>query len=180
MGHQRTPGPICTIPDAASIDAGTLIRDSSPAPGPTGADAKPVEYSYSISGTVGALGGMLFTEGTERLPGTWYDRTLRTSQLRANEAKLGLSGVGDAEFRKLARRTLENMNAPPRVDVDIHFKTRDRVETIAVRGQHGTRSFSFDFDKVEAAAKKLPKGADPFKPFHDTIKNILAAVVQVR
>ena len=180
MGYQRTQGPICAIPDSASIDTGTLNRAPSPVPSPTGVEAKPVSYSYSISGTVGALGSMLFSDCNELLPGTWYDRTLQMKQLRANEVKLGLSGYGDADFRKLARKTLENMNAPPRVDVDIHFQTRNRVETITVRGQHGTRSFSFDFNKAEEAAKKLPKGTDPFKPFHDMIKNILAAVVQLR
>jgi len=180
MSYQRIPGPFCTIPDSASIDTGTLNRGRSSASSPTGVDTKPVTYSYAISGTVGALGSMLFTEISNRLPGTLYDRTLQTTQLRTNEAKLGLSGFGNAEFRKLARKTIDNMNAPPRVDVDIHFQTKGRVETINVRGQHGTRSFRFDFNKVEQAAKKLPKGTDPFKPFNDTINKILTAIVQVR
>ena len=70
--------------------------------------------------------------------------------------------------------------SPSKVDVDIRFETKERVETITVRGQRGIRSFRFDFDQVQANAKKLPKNADVFKPFMDTIKNILDAVVGLR
>ena len=41
----------------------------------------------------------------------------------------------------------------------------------------GTKEY---FDQVEARSKKLPKHADPFKPFTDTIANIVAAVVALR
>ena len=181
MANQRTPGPIGATSNATNIDAGTLCRRSSPIAGPTGlAGARSVEYSYSISGTVGALGSMLFTEGMQRLPGTWYDRTRKTTQLRANEAALGSSEVFDADAHKSARRTIANINAPACVNVDIHFVTNDGVENITVRGRRGTRSFCFDFKKAEEAAKKLPKDADFFQLFYDTIEKIVAAVKQTR
>lgn len=181
MANQRTPGPIGATSNATNIDAGTLCRDSSAVPGPTGlAGARSVKYSYSISGTVGALGGMLFTEGMQRLPGTWYDRTGKTTQMRADEAALGASKFFDADAHKSARRTIANINAPACVNVDIHFVTNDGVENITVRGRRGTHSFCFDFKKAEEEAKKLPKDVDVFQPYYDTIDKIVAAVRRVR
>lgn len=165
--------------DQNNFDEGTLCRASSPVPGSVGLAAHKAGYSYSISGTTGALGSMLFTE-TDRLPGTWYDRTAMTTMFRTKEAALGRSKYADKDFRKSAKRTLRNIRAPSRVDVDIHFETKDRVEDILVRGRRGTRSFRFDFDAVEASQKKLPKDANVLKPFLDTIAEILAAVIQVR
>lgn len=181
MSDQSTPGPIGASSNATNIDAGTLCRRKSPVPGPVGlASARPVKYSYSISGTVGALGSMLFTEGMQRLPGTWYDRTRKATQLRANEAALGSSEFFDEDAHKLARRIMANIKAPACVDADMHFETVDGVENITVRGRRGTRSFCFDFKKAEEAAKKLPKDADVFQPFYDTIEKIVAAVKQTR
>ena len=181
MANQRILGPIGTTTRATKMDVGTLCRGWSPVPGPSGlVGAQPAHFSYSISGTIGALGGMLFTEGTKRLPGTWYDRTLKTTQMRANEATLGSSEFFDADAHKAARRTIANIKSPSLVDVDIHFETKDRVENIMVRGKRGSRSFCFDFKKVEETAEILPEGADAFKPFLETIDKILAAVVQVR
>ena len=181
MASEHTPGPIGATSNVINIDAGTLCRRSSPVAGPTGlAAAPPVEYSYSISGTVGNLGGMLFTEGSQRLPGTWYDRTYKTTQLRANEAALGSSKFFDADAHKSARRIIASIKSPACVNVDIHFVTKDRVENITVRGRRGTRSFCFDFDRAEEAAKNLPKSADALQVFFDTIDKIVAAVKLVR
>ena len=181
MANGHTPGPKGTTTDTTKIDAGTLSRSVSSAPGPLGSvSAKPRKYSYSISGTVGALGGMLFTEATNRLPGTWYDRTRKTTQLRANEAALGLSEFFDSDAKAAARKTIANINAPARVAVDIHFETDDGVEHITVRGRRGSRSFRFDFKQAEELAETLPKGVDVFQPFYDTIDEILTAVIQVR
>jgi Asp-tRNA(Asn)/Glu-tRNA(Gln) amidotransferase B subunit len=123
---------------------------------------------------------MLVTEMSQRLPGTLYDRTDRMSQLRAKEVALGLSDYADEEFRRSALRTLKNINSPDKVDVDIHFETRDAIEDIRVRGNHGTRTFKFDFNKAKKIAEKLPKGSDPFQVFNDTIDQILHAVIQLR
>jgi hypothetical protein len=180
MATQRTPGPENATSRSAKPDTGTLCRYRSPVPGPVDLDSKSVTWSYSISGTPGALGNMLFTDGTKRLPGTWYDRTLQTNQLRSKEAAIGLSGYGDEDFRKLARKTTSNLNSPDRVDVNIHFETKNGVESILVRGKCGARSFKFDFNEVEKAAENLPKNADAFKPFTDTIDQIVNAIIQVR
>jgi len=180
MAAQRTPGPDNTTSRSEKSDTGTLCRYRSAVPGPVDLDSRSVTWSYSISGTHGALGSMLFTDGPERLPGTWYDRTRQTNQLRSNEATLGLSGYGDKDFRKLARKTILNLNSPDRVDVDIHFETKNRVESILVRGKCGARSFRFDFNEVEKAAEMLPKDADVFKPFTDTIEKIVTAIIQLR
>ena len=181
MGDQRTPGSIGATSNAANIDAGTLCRRNSPIPGPTGlAGRLPVKYSYSISGTVGALGGMLFSEVMQLLPGTWYDRTLKTTQLRANEAALGSSEFFDAAAHKSARRTIANIKSSACVNVDVHFVTNDGVENITVRGRRGTRSFRFDFKKAEEAAKTLPKDVDVLQPFYDTIRKIVTAIKLTR
>lgn len=181
MTNQRILGPIGVTGNGTNIDVGTLCRHSSPVPGPTGsASTRPVEYSYSISGTVGALGSMLFSEGIQRLPGTWYDRTRKTTQMRADEAALGSSELFDTDAHKSARRTIADINAPAFVNVDIHFETSNRVENITVRGPRGTRLFCFDLNKAEEAAKKLPEDADVFQPFYDTIEEIVTAIKQVR
>jgi len=159
----------------------TVGFNPSPAsnPGPVGIHPAKENYSYSISGNIGALGSMLFTE-MSRLPGTLYDRTGKTNMFRSKEADLGMSKYANKEFRKSAKVTRQSLHSPSKVDVDIHFETKDRVESITVRGKHGIRSFRFDFDQVQANAKKLPKNADPFKPFMDTIAKIIAAVVELR
>lgn len=180
MAAQKIPGPGDLTSYSAMFDAGTLCRYRSAVPGPVHFDSKSISWSYSISGTHGALGSMLFTDGPKQLPGTWYDRTRQANQLRASEASLGLSGYGDKDFRKMAGRVNSNLNSPEQVDVDIHFETRNRVESILVRGKRGARSFRFDFDAAEKAAEKLPKDADVFKPFTDTIENIVSAVIQLR
>lgn len=181
MAIERPPGPICRTNGSDTPDAGTLCRSAIPAPGPTClAPRKAKAYAYAISGTVGALGSMLFTEATNRVPGTWYDRTRRTIQLVKAEAELGLSGYLNADARKAARRTFANIKSPPRVDVDIHFESSEGVEDISVRGRKGSCSFRFDFKEAEEQAKTLPKDADPFQPFFDTIDKILAAVIKLR
>lgn len=178
MAYQHFPGPIGINPFFSGMDAGTLCRTSSPIPGSLGLSKKSATYSYSISGTVGALGNMLFTEGTQRLPGTWYDRTVKTTKMRAKEAKIGLSGFGNMKFRTLAQKTLASINAPASADVDIHSETKDRIENITVNGQRGKRSFFFDFDKAEETS--VAKDSDVMKPFFNTIDKILSAIVQVR
>ena len=179
----RVPGPYCYFAEnfKAYIDAGEFNESpkSSPGPGPVGVHVVKKSYSYSISGTTGALGSMLFTEAS-RLPGTWYDRTDSANMLRSNEADLGMSEFANKKFRESAKLTRQSLQSPSKVDVDIRFETKERVETITVRGQRGIRTFRFDFDQVQANAKKLPKNADPFKPFMDTIKKILDAVVGLR
>ena len=181
MINRRILGLIGTTVRSTDMDAGTLCRHSSPSPGPLGVgNTKQAEFSYSISGAVGALGGMLFSEGMKRLQGTWYDRTDKMTQFRADEVTLGLSKFADADAHEAARRTIANMKSPARVDVDIHFVTKDGVEDITVRGQRGTRSFCFDFNKAEEATKTLPEGSDVFQPFFDTIDEIVAAIKQVR
>ena len=181
MADGHNPGPKGTTSNTATVNAGTLCRSVSPTPGPVcSVAAKPGKYSYSISGTVGALGSMLFTEASNRLPGTWYDRTRKTTQLIANEAALGLSGYFDADAKAAALRTIANLKAPPCVAVDIHFETHDRVENINVRGRRGSRKFRFDFKEAEKVAEQLPEGADVFRPFYDTIDKIVAAIIQLR
>lgn len=178
MSSFRIPGPLLlyTDNDRSNIDEGTLCRCGSPIPGtifPT------TGYSYSISGTTGALGSMLFTEGM-RIPGTWYDRTEQTTAFRTEEVALGRSALANKAFRKSAIKTMRNIDRSSQVDVNIHFVTKNSVENIMVRGRRGMQSFRFDFNAVQSNQKKLPKNADAFKPFLDTINNILAAVIQVR
>lgn len=177
----RVPGPYCYFLETlqAEVNAGAFNPSAESKPEPVGSHSAKHSYSYSISGTVGALGSMLFTE-MSNLPGTLYDRTGKTNMFRSKEADLGMSKFADKDFRKSAKVTKKSIMTPSKVDVDIRFQTKDRVESITVRGQHGIRSFSFDFDQVEARSKKLPKHADPFKPFTDTIANIIAAVVALR
>ena len=181
MTTSRTPGPFCLFADKDRnyIDGATLCRDHSPTPGPVDLAAHKSAYSYSISGTTGALGAMLFTEMSQ-LPGTLYDRTAMTKSLITKEAELGLSEYADEDFRESAKRMLQNLKTPAKVDVDIHFETKDRIEEILVRGRRGVRSFLFDFDEAVAAHKNQPTDADPFKPFNDTIAQIVIAVMQVR
>jgi len=180
MAAQHNPGPCGINSRTTGSDSGTLCRSRSPVPGPVDLDLKSVSWSYSISGTHGALGGMLITEMSERLPGTLYDRTRKMNQLRANEAALGLSEYGDKDFKRLARKTNASLKKPDCVDVDIHFETSKRVESIIVRGNKGTRTFRFDFDAAEKEASMLPKDADGLKPFYDTINSIVTAVIEVR
>ena len=177
----RVPGPYCNFAEnlKADIEAGEFNRSPNSSPGPVGVHIAEKSYSYSISGTTGNLGSMLFTEAS-RLGGTWYDRTDATNMLRSNEADLGMSEYANNEFRKSAKITRQSLHSPSKVDVDIRFETKERVETITVRGQRGIRSFRFDFDQVEASAKKLPKNVDALQPFMDTIKEILDAVVELR
>lgn len=181
MTTSRIPGPLhlCATNDRYYIDRSTLCRDHSPAPGPVNLVAHKAAYSYSISGTTGALGGMLFSD-MHKLGGTLYDHTEKARAYIKREAELGMSEYADKDFRKSAEKMRRNLKTPAKVDVDIHFETQDRVETILVRGRRGVRSFRFDFDAVVAAEKKLPKNADPLKPFNDTIALILNAVIQVR
>ena len=181
MPDQPNRGPIGSTSNGIKIDKGTLCRHNSPAPGPKGLSvARPAKYSYSISGKVGNLGSMLFTEGMKRLPGTWYDRTNQTTQMRVHEAALGSSDLFDADAHESSRRILADVNAPPPVNVDIYFRTNDGVEDIEVRSRRGERSFCFDFNNAEEAAKKLPADADVFQVFYDVIEKIVAAVKQLR
>ena len=160
-------------------------------------------YSYSISGTTGALGGMLFTEASQ-ISGTWYDRTDSTNELIDAEAELGLSKFASKEFQQSANTMKRNLKSPSAVDVNIRFETVGRIESITVIGESGIRSFVFDFDQVAADAKKqqekrakrlarkqsktssrrAPKRKsnddETLKPFMDTIKQILDAVVALR
>ena len=177
----RSPGPCLHFVDSfhTDIDAGDVKRRSISNPGPIGLLPAEANYSYSVSGTTGALGGVLFSE-THRLPGTWYDRTDSTNMLRSNEAALGKSKYANEDFRKSAKITKQNITSPSKVDADIHFETNNGLEKITVRGQHGTQSFRFDFNQLDAKLKKLPKNTDVMKPFMDTIAKIFAAVLELR
>ena len=177
----RVPGPYCYFLENLQADMDALGFKGSPESrsGPVRSHSTKKSYSYSISGTIGALGSMLFTE-MSNLPGTLYDRTGKTNTFRSKEAALGMSKFANKEFRKSAKVTKQNILSPSKVDVDIRFETKERVETITVRGQQGIRSFVFDFDQVQARSKKLPKNADPFKPFMDKIAEIIAAVIELR
>jgi hypothetical protein len=181
MSGSRTPGSSCLFADndPGSIDDGTLCLARSPIPGSVGLIANRATYSYSISGTPGRVGWMFSTE-TQRLPGTWYDRTEMVTKFRAKEAELGMSKYADKDFRKSAKRTLRNIKAPAKVDVDVHFENKGNVESVTVRGRSGTRSLRFDFDELEASFKKMPKGTDGMKMFMDLVAKIFAAVIQVR
>lgn len=177
----RVPGPYCYFLEnfQDEVDTGAFNPSVDSKPEPVKSHSAKHGYSYSISGTVGALGSMLFTE-MSRLPGTLYDRTDRTNLLRSKEAALGMTEFANKEFRNSAKVIKQSILSPSKVDVDIRFETKERVESITVRGKSGIRSFVFDFDQAEARAKKLPKNADPFKPFMDTIARIIAAVVELR
>jgi hypothetical protein len=177
----RVPGPYCYFLENLQADSDALGSKGGPEPRSESVRLHTTKksYSYSISGTTGALGSMLFTESS-RLPGTWYDRTDSTNMFRSQEAALGMSKFANQEFRKSAKITRQSTMSPSKVDVDIRFETRERVEAITVRGQGGIRSFVFDFDQVGARSKKLPKNADPFKPFMDMITDILDAVIALR
>ena len=161
------------------IDQGTLCRSTSPAPGTLDPVLAKTNYAYSISGTTGVFGSMLFTEAM-RIEGTWYDRTDKATALRMKESELGKSRYADKAFQKLAQEIVQNINSPPKVDVDIHFTTKNNVENILVQGGRGTQSFRFDFDAVEADSKLSPDTGDSFKPFLDATNAILAAVVRLR
>ncbi|KAG1694735.1 hypothetical protein GQR58_006732 [Nymphon striatum] len=134
------------------------------------------DYTYSISGKVGALGNMLFTEMSQRFSGTLYDYTLATTEFREQEAELGLSEYGDSSFKKMAKETLKNLKSPEAVDVNIHFETTDRVEEITVLGSKGVKFFTFDLNEFEKNAKQ----EEGFKPINEIIENILSAVRDVR
>lgn len=177
MATQRKPGPLNSL-GVNDIDTGTLCRNRSHAPGPTGTDLHAKTYSYSISGNPGAVCGMFFTEAQNRLKGTWYDYTDRMNQLRQNEERLGSSKYADAEFRQLAGRTTANLKTPMRTDVDIFTHKEGVVETILVRGCRGSRQLRFDLDEIKK--RKLPKGVEPFQPFHDATNQLIALVLEVR
>ena len=179
MAGQYVPGPVNAM-GTSDIDDGTLCRSRTPAPHTTGVGAPAKTYSYAVSGTIGALGGMLFTEAPHRLPGDWYDHTDAVNQFRQDEVKLGSTKYASPEFKASARRTAANLKNPTGTDVDIHFTKQGRVENIQVRGRWGTRSLSFDFDQAEAAAAKLPEGADVLKPFNEAIDRIIAFILEVR
>ncbi|VAW80957.1 hypothetical protein MNBD_GAMMA15-1772 [hydrothermal vent metagenome] len=180
MANHCTRGPVCAIASFFQMDEGTLCRDESPSRATLGLEEPVPTYSYSISGTLGALGSMLITDITQRLPGTLYDRTAQTTQRLSNEAELGESGFGDADFRKLSSRIRQNLNSLASVDVNIHCEVKGKIETFVVRGRNGRSSFSFDLNKAEKAAEGLPEGADVLQPFYDVINKILAAIVYLR
>ena len=199
------PGPTCYFVESlrAEIDGDEFDGSVSPTSDSEKSHKAKRGYSYSISGTTGALGGMLFTEAS-RVSGTWYDRTDATNALIDAEADLGLSKFASKEFQKSANTMKRSLQSPSSVDVDIRFETVERVESITVIGESGIRSFVFDFDQVAAEAKKQEakrekrlsrklsktskrkpkkrKSNDDniLKPFMDTIKEILDAVVALR
>jgi hypothetical protein len=177
----RTPGPCFHFDDDFYLDDDPDKNNISPnyKQGPVGLRPIEASHSYAISGTHGALGSMLFS-ATDRVPGTWYDRTDGTNELRGIEANLGASKYADNAFRKSSKLTKQSILSPSKVDVNIHFATKDRVESITVRGKRGIRSFRFDFDAEEAKLKNMSKNADVMKPFKDTIEKILSAVAEVR
>lgn len=177
----RIPGPCFLVDDDFYPDAdpGDSNTSSNFNMGPVGLRLTETSYSYSISGTTGALGSVLFSE-TSRVPGTWYDRTESTNALRGKEAALGMSDYAKKEFRSSAKLTKQSLRSPSKVDVEIHFETKNRVESISVRGKNGTRTFSFDFYKEEAKLSKMAKNTDVMKPFMDTIAKIFKAVRELR
>jgi hypothetical protein len=177
----RTPGPCFHFDDESHPDIDPDKYNISPnfKLGPVGLRPPEASYSYAISGIPGTLGSMLFSE-TNRVPGIWYDRTEGTNKLRGIEAALGASNYADKAFRKSSKITKQSTMSPSKVDVNIHFATKDRVESITVRGKRGIRSFRFDFDAEEAKLKNMSKNADVMKPFKDTIEKILSAVAEVR
>ncbi len=176
MTSKRIPGPICKIPVKANSSAGKLGHGLSHIPGSINEESHKTAYSYSISGKVGALGSMLFTEIFQRLSGTLYDHTLSTTKLREQEADLGLSGFGDDNFKESAKRIIKSLKTPTIVDVNINFVTNNRIENITVRGSKGVRFFCFDFNEIE----KNSEPEDGLKPMTDFIESILAAIIQVR
>jgi acetylornithine deacetylase/succinyl-diaminopimelate desuccinylase-like protein len=123
---------------------------------------------------------MLLTEAMKRIPGTWYDLTEGTTELRIDEASLGLRPHASHEFRRLSKQTIHNLYHPAAVDVDIHFITIGETEIVKVRGRKGVRSFRFRLAEAKHASGALPKGADPLGPLNERIRAILDAVVQVR
>jgi len=179
MAGQYVPGPVNSM-GTSDIDDGTLCRSRTPAPHTTGVGTPAKTHTYAVSGTLGALGGMFFTEAPQRLPGDWYDHTDAVNQFRQDEVKLGSTEYASPEFKASARRTAANLKNPTRADVEIHFTKQGRVENIQVRGRWGARSYSFDFDQAEAAAEKLPEGADVLQPFYDAIDRLVALIMEVR
>jgi hypothetical protein len=194
MAGNALPGWVCQSRDGYEIDSGTSARTASPTPGPVGiADhgagaagrrgahaERTVTRSYAVSGKAGALGPMFLTEAVKRVPGTWYDLTEGTTELRIDEASLGLRPHADHEFRRLAKQTVHNLYHPATVDVDVHFITIGDTEIIKVRGRNGVCSFRFKPAEAKHASAALPKGADPLEPLNALIRGILDAVVQVR
>ena len=180
MAAQRIPGPSCMLRNYHLIDDGTLSRSRNQAPGPLPLDERAEAYSYSISGKPGIIGNMLFTEISQRLPGTLYDRTVSTTQFIQNEVSLGLSEFADKAFRQSAHKMLDNIRAPVDVDVELHIETSGAIETISVRGRNGIRLFIFDLNEAEKRAEKLPKDADPFQVFNGIVNKILGAVTLLR
>ena len=176
MASMTIPGPICKIPVKANSIAGTFGHGLSHLPGPINDEAYNSTYSYSISGKVGALGSMLFTAIFQRLPGTLYDHTLATTNLRDQEAYLGLSEFTDASFKESANIILKSLKTPAIVDVDIHFQTNKRIENITVRGSKGVSFFYFDLNELE----KTSKPENGLKPMTDIIDSILATITQLR
>jgi len=147
--------------------------------GPVGLTGAVDDYEYAVTGNTGVLGSMLFSE-TDRVPGTWYDRTDSTNKLRQNEADLGMSEYASEEFRESAKIIKQNLLSPPKVDVEIHFRTADGVENITVRGRLGIKTFSFDFNAAQASAAGSSSDSGDLGPFMDVIERILDAVVELR
>jgi len=179
MAGQCIPGPVNSM-GTSDIDDGTLCLNRTPAPHTTGVGAPVKKHTYEVTGTLGALGGMFFTDAPQRLPGEWYDHTDAVNQIRQDEVKLGSTAYASPEFKASARRTAANLKHPTATEVTIHFTKQDRVETIQVRGRWGARSFRFDFNEAEAAAEKLPEGADVLQPFNDAIDRLIALILEVR
>jgi len=178
MSSNRIPGPNLNIP--AKNNSNTVINCHLHKYIPGFINEKnhkpESEYSYSISGKVGVIGSMLFTEISQRLSGTLYDHTIATSKLRKQEADLGLSGFGDDNFKQSAKITLKSLKTPKIVDVNIYFETLNRIENITVRGSKGVRFFFFDYDECE----KNSTDEEGLKPLYNIIDNILSAVRNVR
>lgn len=176
MASKTIPGPICKIPVKANSSAGTLGHGLSHIPGPINEEAYNSTYSYSISGKVGALGSMLFTAISQRLSGDLYDYTDATSNLRNQEANLGLSDFADASFKESAKTILKSLKTPTIVDVNVHIETKNRIENITVRGSKGVSFFYFDFNELE----KTAESENELKPMTDIIDSILTSVIQLR
>ena len=152
-----------------------MCRGRSPTPGPHSHEGPITSHTYAFEGKPGPLGYMVLTDAVTKIPGTWYDRTAQANEARQHESDLGLSGVGDADFHKLAKRTKANLMAPPAVDVTVHCESTQEKETISVHSCKGHRTFLFDLAAAKAAAHKHPDG-DVFKPFMDKCAEIIAAI----
>lgn len=98
------------------------------------------KFSISVHGE-GRLLSSFITDGFNRWKNAdMYDQSGKTTEFRRSEAALGESGYLNKEGRESAKRTRQDLNAPRKRDVEVHFKMNGEVQEVEVRLRGGRLS----------------------------------------